>query len=111
MRPSCFGPWSVHQKISVEDKRDVTDWYRQTANLPNGYGVLKGRTGDGNLAGIYLSRFTVDPEMDEIAEIRFQSVPECIWLILAGTLSPVDIPLPDTKPTVVQANSEWLWSR
>lgn len=96
------------QKISVEDKRDVTDWYRQTANLPNGYGVLKGRTGDGNLAGIYLSRFTVEPGMDEIAEIRFQSVPECIWLILAGTLSPVDIALPDAKPTVIQANSDWL---
>lgn len=96
------------QEISIVHNRDVADWYRHVTNLKNGYGVLKGRTGDGNLAGLYLSRFPVDPSLGEIAEVEFRAVPECIWLILGATLSPTDLPLPSTVTTKIRSGSEWL---
>ena len=96
------------QEISIVHNRDVADWYRHVTNLKNGYGVLKGRTGDGNLAGLYLSRFPVDPSLGEIAEVEFRAVPECIWLILGATLSPTDLPLPSAATTKIRSGAEWL---
>ncbi len=96
------------QEIPVVYNRDVADWYRHIATLTNGYGALRGTTGDGNIAGVYLSRFEVDPEMDAIAEVKFRSVPDGLWVILGATLCGEDIPLPKSVTTKIQAGTEWL---
>lgn len=99
---------SVTQEIPVVYNHDVADWYRNIAVLDNGYCVLRGRTGDDNLAGVYLSRFDVKPELEEITEISFRSNPESLWLILGASLSPENIPLPANVSSRIQASDEWL---
>ncbi len=96
------------QEIPIVYNRDVADWYRNIAVLDNGYAALRGRTGDDNIAGVYLSRFEIKPELSEINEIKFRSNPEALWLVLGATLSPEDIPLPANTSSKIQANEKWL---
>jgi hypothetical protein len=96
------------QEIPVSRDVDVADWYRQVTNLPNGYGVLRGKTGDGNIAGIYLSRFDIDPKLGEITEVKFSACPEGLWIILGATLSQEELSLPESHNFKIDANANWL---
>lgn len=96
------------QRIPVVYNHDVADWYRNIATLPNGYAALRGRTDDGEVAAVYLSRFEVAPEMGEIVSVGFRSNPESIWLIFGATLSEETVPLPEAANYKITADDRWL---
>lgn len=96
------------QKIPVTYLKDVGNWYRQVARLDNAITILPATAADGNVIGMYASRYAVSPELGEIAGIDFTSHDNAIWMIGGATLAPGDIPLPKQEDFTITAGENWL---
>lgn len=96
------------QTIPIRHGVDVYDWYRNIAFMPNGFPALRAKSGDGQPIAAYVSKFPVDPALAEIASVTFRSGGRSVWLILAATLTELDIPLPEQKKFTVRAGDRWL---
>ena len=102
------GENAKEQNISVRGQCDVGEWFLRVVELPNGFPAVFAESKGKVPAAVYLSRFSVNPELGRINKITFNSAQKSIWLILGATLSAQDAKLPLLKKAEMKANENWL---
>ncbi len=92
-------------RISLRSRRDVADWWNP-APSSNAVPVFYGTSGQGGSVAVYLSRFPLKEKM--LRSISIHSAKgKSIWILAGGTISSVDVPLPEFRPYVIEAGAEW----
>ncbi len=99
------------QSREVDPSRDIGDWYHGKAMLENAYPAVVAQNAEKNETVLFVSRFPVPANLGPIANVRLVSGNECLWMVVAASLTPEDIPLPAQKQMVIRENDEWQRAR
>ena len=95
------------QTITVRGGKDVADWWCPS-RIENAFPASLWQNASGGTVGVYGTKFKLDPELGELAEITFRaSNDSAIWLVLAATLSERDYPYPAQTTHTVKADRVW----
>lgn len=93
--------------LPVRGGRDVADWWAPSRR-ENAFPASLWQNAGGGLVGVYVSKFAVPQEVEELAAIRIRPEdPSVLWLLLGATLSANDYPPPDGKQYTVKADAVW----
>lgn len=95
------------QTIPVRGGTDVGDWW-SPSRLKNAFPASLWQNSGGGTVGVYGSKFKLDPELGELAEITFRaSNDSAVWLLLAATLSPQEYSFPKQTTHTIRADNVW----
>jgi hypothetical protein len=89
---------TVEHKLTTG--RDLADWW-DPGHLPNGLVAYRKQNKAANV-GLYLSKYTVGEDAEEIESVTLATAGKSIWIVVGVTLSGKDIDL--TPPKFVLAN-------
>ena len=91
------------EQFPLNASMDIGNWWNPTP-FENAALGWTGSTSEANV-GLYISRFRVQEK--PIHSITFSATGEPTWMIVAATLSPTELPLPEPEYFEVQANENW----
>ena len=95
------------QTIEVRGGRDVNDWW-MASPAPNAHPAAVWTNASGGIVGIFASAFQLNPDLGEIADIRFvPKSPGTVWIVLAATVSDRKYEFPETQIETIQENAVW----
>lgn len=95
------------QTFEVQSGRDIGDWWNPKP-LANAFPGAVWANNSGGRAGLYVSHFELDPELEGIKELRFRSAKRsAIWIIAAATVSEHRYAPPSAERVVTRADGRW----
>ncbi len=89
----------------VKIRQDLADWWGAT-DQPNGTVAYREENKSAQV-GVYISRFPLPEGEGRPVSVEFRKEGNPLWIILAATLSDVDLPLPQHKNWTAKADDEW----
>ena len=92
------------QEFDVRCQRDVGDWW-SGASLPNAVLGWTGRNQSADV-GLFVSKFPLDRSKG-LASVQLESTDPALWMVVALTGSPDDIPLASDVPLTIHAGPDW----
>ncbi len=96
------------QSIPVTLGHDVGEWFYKVMPLRNGYTAISTTTPKGQSAGVYISKFPLNANLNNIAKITFNTSTHSMWLILGATLTGENWALPRSEVFTITENSTWF---
>ena len=95
------------QTITVRGGKDVADWWCPT-RIENAFPASLWQNASGGTVGVYGTKFKLDPELGELADITFRaSNDSAIWLVLGATLSEQEYSYPAQMTHTIKADKIW----
>lgn len=91
------------QTIPVIANHDVGNWWGQSP-VANGAVGWRGQNASAAI-GLYVSRFPLERKV--LKQLTFTSTGTAVWMVAAASVSPDDIPLAVSIPTVITAGVDW----
>ena len=92
------------QTIDIRAGKDIADWWNP-GGLSNGQVVVRRENGQASV-GIYLSKFKLAKTPGIVKRLTFRTSRKAVWLVIAATLSPRDLPLTGRK-NIYRETKEW----
>ncbi len=96
------GPDTV---LEVQSGREAGDWWNP-AELANG-AVAVSKDNRSATVGVYLSKFKLAEAPRRPTRLTVTTAGNCIWIVVAATLSAQDYPLPNPQLCRIEAGREW----
>lgn len=95
------------QEIPVIAGKDIADWWNPK-RLANAYPAALWNNPGAGTVGIYVSRFTLNPDVSPVKSVTFRSMNHTpVWIILGATLSGTDYSFPDAAQFTTKENAKW----
>lgn len=93
--------------IPVRASLDVGDWWHATKR-PNGFPAGSWSNNEGGIVSLYASRFKLNEDLGDIAQVRFRSANSgAIWIVVAATISENEYNFPDANAVTITVGKEW----
>ena len=104
---SISGDSGKMQKITVQDSRDVSNWWFPKQVENGAIGCIWSNVSGGNV-GLYVTKYKLDSSLGKIRKITLESAHAApIWIVVGATLSSRDYPFPKTESTHIKADRVW----